>query len=908
MRKVLPYLYRFGFATFVLACLLVFNKSAGIAQEAPQTWFDLTKNPALEQAAGAIPAAQFSSSVVLGYSPSCETRTVLSRNFSAQLGIFNQTTSACWIETSLGSMSKFSNQLVANGIVAGPVSNVPDPAYLRPSPKPGVFLEIKSNSSNPSNNWVKYHFGSQVSTSKNLIGNAAHTLSATDSFILKDNNGFNVSLASVDNINYSSAGKWAVGATQDYAMFRINMETKQILNFGQPMQHRPGFNPLMKMSVSGSGRYVVAAPTNPTGAQWVRLYDLSNCQGAEHPYVSQQHANCNYRDVTGAVKANIPNFNRITMAEFGSEDALNFYHVTAGGNPEYTKYVLRAPNSSAEPKSYIALGDSFVSGEGAYNYFRGTDEKGINLCHLSKESYPYLISKKLNLTFMKSVACSGAMMKNVVGIDRIEIIKEPITDENKAGRTNQWADYRDNANNELGSFLPGYYYQKRFVFDSYPDVITISIVGNDIGFDDKLKRCLMPDECYSTYEDRLEILREARGKFGDLVRLYEDIRSAGNKDAKIYVVGYPKVFKYNSSCGLNVVFNFDEPLFANQLLSQLNEVIKAAAKRAGVRYVDVENVFEGAELCSNSAAKAINGLTAGNDILGVAGNESYHPNKLGHWLYAQAIWDKTGGFTLPMLPADAGAQAPVQETDLDFLNRPKSYRSTASTFYHYGMTDDTVYKNADVRITAGDMRSFFAPNSTVRAELHSSPVSLGTFSANDLGGLTAMLHIPNSVEPGFHTIKLFGKDMFGKDIVFEKVVYAAHTPEDKNGNRIADSDEACGALAASGTDYDIDGTDDACDGEITEPKTIKEPEDPKPAKPPAEINPEAKPLPAEPVAGEVLGDSRTFIDGDVLTNQTKKLANTGSPVGLMGSLLLSTFLILSAVSLMFLNRLRYAKR
>jgi hypothetical protein len=73
------------------------------------------------------------------------------------------------------------------------------------------------------------------------------------------------------------------------------------------------------------------------------------------------------------------------------------------------------PDSSFQ---IVALGDSYISGEGAEHYFEGTDETGEerNLCHRAPSAYPYLIADELgaSLTF---TACSGARIADVTGVD-----------------------------------------------------------------------------------------------------------------------------------------------------------------------------------------------------------------------------------------------------------------------------------------------------------------------------------------------------------------------------------------------------------------------------------------------------------------------------------------------------------
>src|SRR5205085_12034224 len=110
----------------------------------------------------------------------------------------------------------------------------------------------------------------------------------------------------------------------------------------------------------------------------------------------------------------------------------------------------------------------------------------------------------------------------------------------------------DTYDNEIfDSFLPGYRAQLKFVQKYKPAVITLSTVGNDIGFKDKTMRCLEPDTCYESYEDRLEIVREVNAQFDHIVSMYNDLKSIGDPRAKIYVIGYPQVAKIDGNCDIN---------------------------------------------------------------------------------------------------------------------------------------------------------------------------------------------------------------------------------------------------------------------------------------------------------------------------------------------------------------------
>lgn len=68
--------------------------------------------------------------------------------------------------------------------------------------------------------------------------------------------------------------------------------------------------------------------------------------------------------------------------------------------------------------TYIAMGDSFSSGEGNDPFESGTDESGVNECHRSPDAYPEWLSQtpSLGMESYLSVACSGATTNDVLGV------------------------------------------------------------------------------------------------------------------------------------------------------------------------------------------------------------------------------------------------------------------------------------------------------------------------------------------------------------------------------------------------------------------------------------------------------------------------------------------------------------
>lgn len=844
------------------------------ADEPPRKWLDAGAEPSLEKS-WSITSHKFSGSIKQGYNPKCTYIELMKNNFLPDRALHRQTVNGCWYDTSIGLLAKYDNYLAAGLFIAGNIKNIGIygdgiGANLEPTPRSDTFLE-RSNSEIPSRRYLKYHFGATVDTSYSLISSATHTLNSKDTFILKTDKGYNLD-PEIGGINYSGSGRYVVGATAG-ALFRVDLETKQILNFGEPIKKGPGWNPYMRVSITNDGQYAVATGTAQAGGQWMRVYDLTQCDGVEQPTLSSTHANCDYRDLTGFIKQNIPSFDRFTMAEFIDEDTIIFYHIQGEETQTHTRYFMRAPHAGPRTRSYIAMGDSFASGEGAYAYFKGTDEgEDLNNCHLSKRSYPYLIGDWLSFNSYHSVACSGAVTRNIKGPGPLlrDLVKED--------RGNQYL--VDIENNELDKWMPGFWLQKEFLKEHTPDVATVSIIGNDLGFGDKIKRCLEPDTCYNTYEDRVELLREVRGKFSTLVETYQKLQESSPR-TKFYAIGYPEIGNPGGDCAVNVRLDQDELEFAQSYVDQLNQIIELAANHTGVFYVDVSDALSGSRFCEDKgSALAINGLTVGNDIASVIGKESYHPNARGHELLARKIIERTDDFNQPAPPPDSSIKPPSEEDDLLFLNKPRSGRKLYLVNYDKDIANNIVFRDRKWEITRQSFQFSFRPTSLVNVMLNSDPVSLGSFKADGLGNLKAIVSIPSSVPTGFHTLHLYGINFSGEPIDIYRVVYVASTETDKDGDGTLDAEQACGVFDASNQDSDYDGVDDSCDAVIeltTKEETSEENEDAVSDNVPNESNVLSEKTGNESIPSD--DTDTTATTGVAFAETTQTLANTHGQAG-----------------------------
>lgn len=354
-----------------------------------------------------------------------------------------------------------------------------------------------------------------------------------------------------------------------------------------------------------------------------------------------------------------------------------------------------------------------------------------------------------------------------------------------------------------------------------PSIATLSLSGNDIGFANKLTYCLYTPTCYNSYKDRVQIADEIVRQHN---RLVEDVyRPILNSDAKLYVLGYPKLFNDSDSaqCALNVRFNTYQRKMANDLVEYFNAVIKSAADHAGAFYVDIENAFASHRLCDGpSFTLAVNGLTSGNDtLIPIFSNGSYHPNAIGHQLLKDAVLEQTNNFTAPMPPPTYRPVPNVQ--NYNFSYAPGGGETIRS--YYYSDSDFTLsYRGNNIAVSMNDISIPTKPHTTYTIELHSDPIILGTVMSNGIGQIEATLPLPEDTPTGIHELHIIGEGEDGQEIDIYQLVYIAESPEDFDGDGIPNQDEPCGIFEPANIDADQDGIDDGCDPFIS---ALAEPSD-----------------------------------------------------------------------------------
>ncbi|MFF0205176.1 SGNH/GDSL hydrolase family protein [Streptomyces sp. NPDC005017] len=232
--------------------------------------------------------------------------------------------------------------------------------------------------------------------------------------------------------------------------------------------------------------------------------------------------------------------------------------------------VLGATPAAAATGPYVALGDSYSSGEGAGNY---TSSSGS--CHRSPNAYPQLWASANSPSSFAFVACSGATTQDVI-------------------------------NNQLGSL------------NGSTSLVTVSAGGNDAGFAGAMQTCVLQgtDACLTAVNNAKSFATNQLP--ARLNSLYTQIRNRA-PNARVVVLGYPHLYKIGGSCSFGISDTSRNAI--NGAADTIDSVTSARASAYGFAFGDVRGIFTNHEICSddwwlNSTRLAV--------------HESYHPNAKGH--------------------------------------------------------------------------------------------------------------------------------------------------------------------------------------------------------------------------------------------------------------------------------------
>ncbi|MEU6341580.1 SGNH/GDSL hydrolase family protein [Streptomyces sp. NPDC046977] len=231
--------------------------------------------------------------------------------------------------------------------------------------------------------------------------------------------------------------------------------------------------------------------------------------------------------------------------------------------------LLSSPAHAAGP-AYVALGDSYSSGNGAGNY-----DSASGSCHRSFSAYPYLWKNAHAPSSFADTSCSGAVTTDVT-------------------------------NSQLGPL------------NASTGLVSITIGGNDAGFADVMTTCVTGSD--TTCVNRVNTAENyARNTLpARLDATYNAIRAKA-PNAKVVVLGYPRVYTLNVFC---VGLSDTKHRKIDEAADVLDSVIAARAAAHGFVFGDVRNTFNNHELCSGD--DYLHSLVISPSW------ESYHPTATGH--------------------------------------------------------------------------------------------------------------------------------------------------------------------------------------------------------------------------------------------------------------------------------------
>lgn len=640
-------------------------------------------------------------------------------------------------------------------------------------------------------------------------------------------------VASVGSVGVSANGDWMAIETSS-SFIRLNVQTKEVLAFEQPLyEYGIGQNPGYGLTISNDGRYV-ALHGGTVSSRVFWLYDLATCVPDTTANAFVPAAGCGKRNLRQELFADAPATVGPMNTRFNSGGDTLVYDLRE--NDQLKRYAVTAGVGDDRRLDYLALGDSFTSGEGDTQggtyYLPGTDGDGetvfntgligypydLEKCHLSTRSYPYIIGGESRF---RSVACSGSATLDIVN-----------TTDNYYGIKNQLdprfyprEDARLVKQNAILDHALGREAQLKFVEAYKPRAVTVGIGGNDMRFADKLMECLtnVDETCRYATLDRYSTAHEIRDVvYPNLLETYQKLRDA-SPTTTFYAVGYPQLVSAANQCGLNVLLDDLEREYARETVRYLNAIVQTAAANTGFTYLDIEDSLDSTGLCSGASRLAVNGLTLGDDTFRIIGNESYHPNELGHSLMAAAISAQTEGDIVRHQPCAVGqgiacpVVTPVPQWPAYFQQAtPPNY--TALAYLKMIATEagesavETVKVGTEVALKSAFGVARLMAHSPVTVQLRSTPTDLGVLTVGADGQLAATVTVPHDVEPGYHTLHILGTTPGGDAVDYYEPVFVYVDENDVDNDGVANTEDLCPFATPAGVDQDRDGIDDACDG------------------------------------------------------------------------------------------------
>lgn len=643
--------------------------------------------------------------------------------------------------------------------------------------KTGGLVGMRSNESQGGFMYYK-NFMSRIVSVNNVNGPEKYEIYGEPDFTLKLDD---VEKININNIAVSKNGEWLVAYVIRVGIIRMNtttLKTELVVPVIDPEYSMTAHH----LAVSNSGKYVVDSNLAPTIARVYRLEPSCIKELDEHTDLSEFALPCTYQILPDSMPTSSNPRALYYLDSYFTDDDSEIYSYSTIYNitirisdyvPPVTEPTPTPPPSSVEHKlDYLALGDSYTSGEGDIRegqifYRPGTsDEKG---CHLSSRSYPFLLRDHYNINddMMASVACSGAVVS-----------RDYIGDNSRYKGQTKYIQDLVNLNKKLkqtalNEFNPGYNTQIEFIKKYQPKLVTVMGGGNDVGFKNILINCIMPnifdDACgYAKKDSPLSntLYNSIISQYKVNKRLISEIRNS-SPASRVAIISYPSFVSsetFNeSACKLNAGFlNKEERKMMNDAIHSFNKMLKQLAYDMQVSFVDIENSLVGGRVCEGVSVYM-------NDISAVGGYlekpqdnpAAYHPNHIGHVAMANDIIH-SGVYKEKRVPSDQG---------INYASLPHKNTEQAKSV--------TIFEGF-MNLFLGDGSLLSGSQASVK--MYSKEIDLGKFNVLSDGSLNINIPLDN-LPAGNHVITIDGTDINGEPIqYYDFLEIPEHTVEHQHKN------------------------------------------------------------------------------------------------------------------------------
>lgn len=396
--------------------------------------------------------------------------------------------------------------------------------------------------------------------------------------------------------------------------------------------------------------------------------------------------------------------------------------------------------------NYVALGDSYSSGEGIPGFMPGTDGNG-DFCHRSAAAYPVTLASVFLTAPLKFYACSGATTVDMQNVYQTE--PPQITDPGVGPSAN---------------------------------LITLTVGGDDAGFSPVLQTCIQQTltagvengvlgpigqwlgmsadpSCADSASFTSSADQQVRSVLTPVENLYKQLQSEtdahNSNDTSIIAADYPLLFpttQAEQTClQLSPILTPADQNWMNNEGNVLDTTLMSAASAAGVNMVDVRSLFAGHGVCGNSGSW-LNGLSvssgSGSGSFPVVG--SFHPNNDGQNGYATAFEDYisnpmniTTPEGLPANPAPVAAPAAKPAAAATAPADSVTHLAVTPVGVTFPGCEGTLRAGQRVRVTG----SGFAPSASVTVYTTSPGQAsveqqVGSVAADSSGAVDTVVTIP----------------------------------------------------------------------------------------------------------------------------------------------------------------------